>query len=134
MDHSDSSRRSTGMSVRRQVLGDAHVDRAVAGTTPFTEDFQDLITRYAWGEIWARPGLDVRTRRTLVIGTLIALGHWEEVAMHARAALVSGELTADDVKEIVLQQAIYCGVPAANTAFRIIGEIAASLSGPRVVK
>lgn len=134
MDDSDSSRRSTGMSVRRQVLGDAHVDRAVAGTTPFTEDFQDLITRYAWGEIWARPGLDVRTRRTLVIGTLIALGHWEEVAMHARAALVSGELTADDVKEIVLQQAIYCGVPAANTAFRIIGEIAASLSGPRVVK
>jgi len=134
MDHSDSSRRSTGMSVRRQVLGDAHVDRAVAGTTPFTEDFQDLITRYAWGEIWARPGLDLRTRRTLVIGTLIALGHWEEVAMHARAALVSGELTADDVKEIVLQQAIYCGVPAANTAFRIIGEIAASLSGPRVVK
>ena len=134
MDDSDSSRRSTGMSVRRQVLGDAHVDRAVAGTTPFTEDFQDLITRYAWGEVWARPGLDVRTRRTLVIGTLIALGHWEEVAMHARAALVSGELTANDVKEIVLQQAIYCGVPAANTAFRIIGEIAASLSGPRVVK
>ena len=134
MDDSDSSRRTTGMAVRRQVLGDAHVDRAVAGTTPFTEDFQDLITRYAWGEIWARPGLDVRTRRTLVIGTLIALGHWEEVAMHARAALVSGELTTDDVKEIVLQQAIYCGVPAANTAFRVIGEIAASLSGPRAVK
>lgn len=134
MDDSDRSRRTTGMSVRRQVLGDAHVDRAVAGTTPLTADFQDLITRYAWGEIWARPGLDQRTRRILVIGTLIALGHWEEVAMHVRAALVSGELTSDDVKEIVLQQAIYCGVPAANTAFRVIGEIAASLAGPRAVK
>ncbi|MGH7623014.1 MAG: 4-carboxymuconolactone decarboxylase [Gemmatimonadaceae bacterium] len=134
MEDSDSSRRTTGMSVRRQVLGDAHVDRAIAGTTPLTEDFQDLITRYAWGEIWARPGLDHRTRRVLVIGTLIALGHWEEVAMHVRAALVSGELTSDDVKEIVLQQAIYCGVPAANTAFRVIGDIVASLSGPRVVK
>jgi 3-oxoadipate enol-lactonase/4-carboxymuconolactone decarboxylase len=134
MEDSDSSRRTTGMSVRRQVLGDAHVDRAIAGTTPLTEDFQDLITRYAWGEIWSRPGLDHRTRRVLVIGTLIALGHWEEVAMHVRAALVSGELTSDDVKEIVLQQAIYCGVPAANTAFRVIGDIVASLSGPRVVK
>jgi 4-carboxymuconolactone decarboxylase len=127
MDDSDHTRRTTGMRVRREVLGDAHVDRAIAGTTPLTADFQDLITRYAWGEIWSRPGLDVRTRRTLVIGTLIALGHWEEVAMHVRAALTSGELSTDEIKEIVLQQAIYCGVPAANTAFRIVNEMLSSL-------
>lgn len=128
MDDSDNTRRTTGMKVRRKVLGDAHVDRAIAGTTPLTAEFQDLITRYAWGEIWTRPGLDVRTRRILVIGTLIALSHWEEVAMHVRAALTSGELSSDDVKEIVLQQAIYCGVPAANVALRIIGEVVASLN------
>jgi 4-carboxymuconolactone decarboxylase len=115
-----------GMSVRRAVLGDAHVDRAVASTTPLTAEFQSLITRYAWGEIWARPALDVRTRRILVIGTLVALNNWDELAMHVRAALSSGDLSADDVKEIVLQQAIYCGVPAANTAFRIVGELVAS--------
>jgi 4-carboxymuconolactone decarboxylase len=115
-----------GMTVRRSVLGDAHVDRAVASTTPLTAEFQSLITRYAWGEIWSRPGLDVRTRRILVIGTLIALGHWEEVAMHVRAALASGDLSADDVKEVVLQQAIYCGVPAANTAFRIVSDLVAA--------
>jgi 4-carboxymuconolactone decarboxylase len=119
-----------GMTVRRSVLGDAHVDRAVANTTPLTTEFQSLITRYAWGEIWSRPGLDVRTRRVLVIGTLIALGHWEEVAMHVRAALASGDLSADDIKEIVLQQAIYCGVPAANTAFRIVRELVASQAVP----
>jgi len=126
MDDSDNTRRTTGMKIRRKVLGDAHVDRAIAGTTPLTAEFQDLITRYAWGEIWTRPGLDVRTRRILVIGTLIALSHWEEVAMHVRAALTSGELSNDDVKEIALQQAIYCGVPAANAALRIIGEVVAS--------
>jgi 4-carboxymuconolactone decarboxylase len=131
MDDSDSARHRAGMSVRRQVLGDAHVDRAMAGTTPLTADFQDLITRYAWGEIWSRPGLDVRTRRILVIGTLVALSQWEEVAMHVRAALISGELSSDDVKEIVLQQAIYCGVPAANAAFRIVAEVLASLDAPR---
>ncbi|HEY7861068.1 MAG: carboxymuconolactone decarboxylase family protein [Gemmatimonadales bacterium] len=128
MDDSDNTRRTTGMKVRRKVLGDAHVDRAIAGTTPLTAEFQELITRYAWGEIWSRPGLDVRTRRILVIGTLIALSHWEEVAMHVRAALTSGELSSDDVKEIALQQAIYCGVPAANAALRIIGEVVASLN------
>jgi 4-carboxymuconolactone decarboxylase len=117
-----------GMSVRRSVLGDAHVDRAVASTTPLTAEFQSLITRYAWGEIWSRPGLDVRTRRILVIGTLVALSHWEELAMHVRAALSSGDLSADDVKEIVLQQAIYCGVPAANAAFRVVSEVVASLA------
>jgi 3-oxoadipate enol-lactonase/4-carboxymuconolactone decarboxylase len=112
------------------VLGDAHVDRAIASTTPLTAEFQSLITRYAWGEIWARPGLDVRTRRILVIGTLVALHHWEELAMHVRAALTSGDLVAEDVKEIVLQQAIYCGVPTANTALRVIGDLIASLETP----
>ena len=123
-------RLASGMSVRRSVLGDAHVDRAIAATTPLTAEFQSLITRYAWGEIWARPGLDVRTRRILVIGTLVALHHWEELAMHVRAALTSGDLVAEDVKEIVLQQAIYCGVPAANTAFRVVGDLIASLEIP----
>src|SRR5690349_5467832 len=116
----DRERHARGLEQRRQVLGDAHVDRAIANTTPFTGDFQDLITRYAWGEIWTRPGLDQRTRRVLVIGTLIALGHWDELRMHARAALVEGGLTADDLKEVLLQQAIYCGVPAANHAFAIV--------------
>jgi 4-carboxymuconolactone decarboxylase len=126
----DSERLDAGMSVRRSVLGDAHVDRAIAATTPLTAEFQSLITRYAWGEIWARPGLDVPTRRVLVIGTLVALHHWEELAMHVRAALASGDLAADDVKEIVLQQAIYCGVPTANTALRVIGDLIASLEAP----
>ena len=131
-DKSDEERDAldAGMSVRRSVLGDAHVDRAIASTTPLTADFQRLITRYAWGEIWARPGLDVRTRRILVIGTLVALHHWEELAMHVRAALTSGDLVAEDVKEIVLQQAIYCGVPTANTALRVIADLIASLESP----
>jgi len=119
----DQERRDAGMKVRRQVLGDAHVDRAVERTTKLTAEFQDLITRYAWGEIWTRPGLDLRTRRILVLGTLIALGRFEEFRMHARAALFEGGFTADDLKEIVLQQAIYCGVPAANTAFAVLEEI-----------
>jgi 4-carboxymuconolactone decarboxylase len=125
---SNDDRLRAGMSVRRSVLGDAHVDRAVASTMPLTAEFQSLITRYAWGEIWSRPGLDVRTRRILVIGTLLSLGQWEELAMHVRAALASGDLSADDVKEIVLQQAIYCGVPAANAAFRVVGDVVASLA------
>jgi 4-carboxymuconolactone decarboxylase len=131
---SDDDRLRAGMSVRRKVLGDAHVDRAVASTTPLTAEFQSLITRYAWGEIWTRPGLDVRTRRTLVIGTLVALSQWEELAMHVRAALSSGDLSADEVKEIVLQQAIYCGVPAANAAFRVVGEVVASLAAANAGK
>jgi alkylhydroperoxidase/carboxymuconolactone decarboxylase family protein YurZ len=102
----------------------------VAAATPLTADFQDLITRYAWGEIWSRPGLDSRTRRILVIGTLLALGHWEELEMHVRAALRSNELTEADVKEIVLQQAIYCGVPAANAAFRVLADAIASVGTP----
>ena len=119
----DKERRDAGMKVRRQVLGDAHVDRAVAKTTPLTAEFQDLISRYAWGEIWTRTGLDQRTRRVLVLGTLIALGRFEEFRMHARAALAEGGFSENDLKEIVLQQAIYCGVPAANTAFGVLEEI-----------
>jgi 4-carboxymuconolactone decarboxylase len=106
------------MKTRREVLGDDHVDRAVAGTTEFTADFQDLIARYAWGEIWSRPGLDRRTRSCITLTALIALGRDEELAMHVRAALRNG-LTADEIKEVLLQSAIYCGVPAANTAFAI---------------
>src|SRR5215213_4866897 len=119
----ESKRREAGMQMRRSVLGDAHVDRAVARTTPVTADFQDLLTRYAWGEIWTRPGLDVRSRRILVLGTLVALGRFDEFRMHARAALEHGGFTSDELKEIVLQQAIYCGVPAANSAFEILREV-----------
>jgi 3-oxoadipate enol-lactonase / 4-carboxymuconolactone decarboxylase len=128
MDDTTNDPLAAGMTVRRKVLGDAHVDRAIAATTQLTEEFQSLITRYAWGEIWSRPGLDVRTRRVLVIGTLIALGQWEELAMHVRAALAAGDLSANDVKEIALQQAIYCGVPAANAAFRIVSEVIAEIN------
>jgi 4-carboxymuconolactone decarboxylase len=122
----ESERRDTGLKVRRRVLGDAHVDRAVARTTALTADFQDLLTRYAWGEIWTRPGLDERSRRILVLGTLIALGRFDEFRMHARAAMSEGGFSENDLKEIVLQQAIYCGVPAANTAFDVLREVIAS--------
>ncbi len=107
-----------GMRVRREVLGDEHVDGAIAGTTEFTRDFQDLITRYAWGEIWARPGLDRRTRSCITLTALVALNHHHELAMHVRAARRNG-LTADEIKEVLLQSAIYCGAPAANRAFAI---------------
>lgn len=110
-----------GMEVRRAVLGDEHVDAAIARTTPFTAEFQDMITRYAWGEIWSRPGLDRRTRSCITLTALVALGHEHELAMHVRAALRNG-LTPDEIKEVLLQTAIYCGVPAANTAFRIAQE------------
>ena len=107
-----------GMRVRREVLGDAHVDAAIEKTTEFTADFQDLITRYAWGEIWARPGLDRKTRSAITLTALVALNHHEELAMHVRAALRNG-LTPDEIKEVLLQTAIYCGVPAANRAFAV---------------
>ena len=107
-----------GMKTRRAVLGDEHVDNAIAGTTPFTADFQDLITRYAWGEIWSRPGLDRRTRSCITLTALVALGHHHELAMHVRAALRNG-LTPDEIKEVLLQSAVYCGVPAANSAFHV---------------
>nr|WP_239574874.1 4-carboxymuconolactone decarboxylase [Actinokineospora baliensis] len=106
------------MRVRREVLGDAHVDRAIAATTPFTAPFQDLITRYAWGEIWTRPGLDRRTRSCITLMAMVALGHHDELAMHVRAALTNG-LTREEIGEVLLQSAIYCGVPAANAAFAI---------------
>jgi len=107
-----------GMKVRREVLGDEHVDAAIERTTDFTRDFQDLITRYAWGEIWTRPGLDRRTRSCITLTALVALGRDEELEMHVRAALRNG-LTPDEIKEVLLQSAIYCGVPAANSAFAI---------------
>ena len=107
-----------GMRIRREVLGDEHVDRAIESTTEHTAAFQDLITRYAWGEIWGRPGLDRRTRSAITLTALVALGHHNELALHVRAALRNG-LTADEVKEVLLQSAIYCGVPAANSAFAI---------------
>ena len=114
----DGERYAQGMKARREVLSDAHVDRAIAGTTDVTADFQDLITRYAWGDIWSRPGLDRRSRSVAVLTSLIAHGHHEELAMHVRAALTNG-LSRDELKELLLQCAIYCGVPDANTAFRI---------------
>jgi 4-carboxymuconolactone decarboxylase len=107
-----------GMEVRRSVLGDAHVDGAIERTTPFTEDFQKLITRYAWGEIWSRPGLDRRTRSCITLTALVATGREHELEMHVRAALRNG-LTADEIGEVLLQCAVYCGVPAANGAFAI---------------
>jgi len=107
-----------GMRVRREVLGDEHVDRAIEQASEFTADFQDLITRYAWGEIWARPGLDRKTRSCITLTALTALNHHEELALHVRAAVRNG-LTPDEIKEVLLQAAIYCGVPAANRAFAV---------------
>jgi len=107
-----------GMKVRREVLGDAHVDEAVARTSAFTADFQDLITRYAWGEIWSRPGLDRRMRSAITLTALIALGRMDELPMHVRAARRNG-LSEDEIEEVLLQSAVYCGVPAANTAFAV---------------
>jgi 4-carboxymuconolactone decarboxylase len=109
---------SEGIKVRREVLGDEHVDRAVANTTPFTEPFQDFITRYAWGEIWARPGLDRKTRSCITLAALVSLRAENEIAMHVRAALRNG-LTPDEIGEVILHTAIYAGVPAANAAFAI---------------
>ena len=117
-----------GMARRRKVLGNAWVDKANAGKTPFNSEFQEFITRYAWGEVWTRPHYDERTRRVLVIGTMLALDKWAEFRMHVRAALVEGGFTADDIKEIIIQQAIYCGVPAANHAFKEAGEVIAEVA------
>jgi 4-carboxymuconolactone decarboxylase len=121
--------RERGMDVRREVLGDDHVDGAIAGTSAFTADFQDLITRYAWGEIWSRPGLDRRMRSAITLTALIALGRDDELTMHVRAALRNG-LTEDELKEILLQSAIYCGVPAANSAFKIAQHVLAERDMP----
>jgi 3-oxoadipate enol-lactonase/4-carboxymuconolactone decarboxylase len=111
-----------GMRVRREVLGDAHVDRATAGASALTAEFQEFITRYAWGSIWTRPGLDRRSRSIVTLTALVARGHHEELAMHLRAARTNG-LSTDEIKEVLLQSAIYCGVPDANTAFRIAQQV-----------
>ncbi|WP_308492044.1 4-carboxymuconolactone decarboxylase [Microbacterium terrisoli] len=118
----DQERFDQGMTVRRAVLSDEHVDRANANLTELTADFQDFITRVAWGDVWSRPGLDRRSRSVAVITSLIAHGHHEELAMHLRAGLRNG-LTVDEIKEVILQSAIYSGVPAANTAFRIAQQV-----------
>ena len=107
-----------GMAVRREVLGDAHVDRAIAETTPFGAPFQELIARYAWGSVWTRDGLDRRTRSCITLALLCALGHEAELAMHVRAALRNG-LTAEEISEVLLHTAVYAGVPATNTALKI---------------
>ncbi|MBR7830219.1 4-carboxymuconolactone decarboxylase [Actinospica sp. MGRD01-02] len=127
--HFSGARFDAGMAVRRQVLGDAHVDRANARITPFTQPFQDLITRYAWGEIWTRPGLDRRTRSCITLTALVAHGHLEELAMHVRAACTNG-LTPDEIGEVLLQTAIYCGVPAANSAFAVAQRVLDEMAAP----
>ena len=119
----DEEHRDAGMAVRRKILGDAWVDRAAAGMRPWNAEFQDLLTRYGWGEIWTRPGLAHHTRRVLVLGTMIALGKFDEFRMHARPALLSGDFSLDELKEVILQQAIYCGLPAANTAFKELARV-----------
>lgn len=124
----DSQRYRAGMAVRREVLGDEHVDRANAGIDDFTADFQNMITRTAWGEIWTRPGLDRRTRSVVTLTALIAGGHLDELAMHVRAALRNG-LTAEEIREILLQSAVYCSVPSANSAFKVAQPIIAEATG-----
>jgi len=120
----DAERYDQGMAVRRAVLSDAHVDRANASTTGLTADFQDFLTRVAWGDVWSRPGLDRRARSIAVLSSLIAHGHHEELAMHLRAALRNG-LTVAEIREVILQSAVYSGVPAANSAFRVAAAVLA---------
>ncbi|QCK87982.1 4-carboxymuconolactone decarboxylase [Phreatobacter aquaticus] len=115
-----------GLAVRRAVLGDAHVDRSLASRDSFTTEFQDLITRYAWGEIWTRPGLDRKTRSFLVLAMTASMSRWEEFRLHCRASFANG-VTTDDIKEVCLQIAIYAGVPAANTAVKEAKEVFAEL-------
>ena len=111
-----------GMRIRREVLGDEHVDRAVEGTTEQTAAFQDFITRYAWGEIWARPGLDRRTRSCITLTALVALGRFDELALHVRGARRNG-LSREEIAEVLLQTAVYCGVPGANSAFQVFQRV-----------
>jgi 4-carboxymuconolactone decarboxylase len=124
MDEKD--RLSSGMKTRRAVLGDAYVDKAVASTTNFNADFQDLITRYAWGDVWSRPGLTHPTRSLLTIAMMVALHHTDELRVHLRAALNNG-VSPDEIKETLLQCAVYCGVPAANHAFRLAQDVFAEI-------
>jgi 4-carboxymuconolactone decarboxylase len=125
---SEDPRHSAGMAVRREVLGDAHVDRAIERTTDFTADFQDFITRCAWGEVWTRPGIDRRMRSAVTLAILMTLRAEEELAMHVRAALRNG-LTPEEIGEVLLHSAIYAGVPAANTAFAVAQRVLAEDSG-----
>jgi 4-carboxymuconolactone decarboxylase len=118
----DTERYQQGMRIRRAVLGDEHVDRAVAATTDFNRDFQDFITRNAWGEIWTRPGLPRHTRSLLTLAMMVALNRGEEFRLHVKAAFNNG-VTRDQIKEVLLQSAIYCGVPAANSAFRMAADV-----------
>jgi 4-carboxymuconolactone decarboxylase len=127
----DKERFDKGTARRRQVLGNEWVDRSAKNKTAFNAEFLDLISRYAWGEIWTRSHFDDRTRRILVIGTMIALDKWDEFRMHVRAALVEGAFTPDDIKEIIMQQAIYCGVPAANHAFKEAAAVIADVDAKK---
>ena len=122
----DRERYDKGMTVRRGVLGDVHVDRSLTKRSAFNEEFQDLITRYAWGEIWTRPGLPRHTRSLLTLGLMVALNRGDEFRLHVRAAFNNG-VTRDEIKEVLLQTAIYCGVPAANTAFHLAEEVFAQM-------
>lgn len=123
-----------GLATRRKVLGDAWVDRAIASTTPFNADFQEMITRYCWDGIWNRKGLPHKVRRMLVLAMTAAMGRWEEFRLHVRAALSSGDLDEDDLKEVLLQSAIYCGVPTANTGFKEAREVIAELSAGKAAR
>jgi len=114
--------RERGMRIRREVLGDEHVDRALKSTTEATSDFQDFITRYAWGEIWSRPGLDRRARSCITVTALVALGRFDELALHIRGARRNG-LSTKEIGEVLLQTAVYCGVPAANSAFQVFQRV-----------
>lgn len=119
----DSERQARGIKIRRKILGDDWVDRSEANRNSFNAEWLDFINRCAWAEVWTRPHFDARTRRILVIGTMMAIGRWEEFRMHVGAALTQGGFSADDIKEIILQQATYCGVPVGNHAFKAAGEV-----------
>ena len=123
-----------GLTMRRAMLGDAHVDRSLRNRTAFTEEFQDLITRYAWDEIWNRPGLPHPVRRMLVLAITVTAGRWDEFKLHMQAALRSGDLTQDEIKEVLLQCAVYAGVPSANHAFREAREVLGSMAAAKKPK
>ncbi len=131
MDERD--RYAKGMEVRRAVLGDEHVDRSLAKRNAFNEEFQDLITRHAWGEIWTRPGLPRKTRSLVTLAVMVALNRDEEFRIHVRGALRNG-VTRDEIKELLLQTAVYCGVPAANAAFRAAEEVLGEKEAPAIPK
>ncbi|MGA9040607.1 MAG: 4-carboxymuconolactone decarboxylase [Terriglobales bacterium] len=122
----DRKKYETGMSIRRAVLGDAHVDRSLTKLSDFNKDFQDLITRYAWGEIWARPGLPRHSRSLITMAMMVALNRTDEFRMHVRAA-INNNVSRDEIKEVLLQTAIYCGLPAANAAFHAAEEVFAEI-------